>query len=154
MTKHSRELIQSLESDWCDALCRKDAEKLRSLVHPDFVLIGTRSSGPFTMARDEWIDAIQRREVDSIDVQVRDAVLESLMSDANPGVRIEALRLLVPVRADGSVRIVRRRGTAGTTLRTGYSPSNARDGQIASPFEWKFTRDDLAPRHAPPLIFR
>jgi hypothetical protein len=28
------------------------------------------------------------------------------MSDANPGVRIEALRLLVPVRADGSVRIV------------------------------------------------
>ena len=80
MTKHSRELIQRLESDWCDALCRKDTEKLRSLVHPDFVLIGTRSSGPFMMARDEWIDAIQRREVESIDVQVRDAtVLDQTM---------------------------------------------------------------------------
>lgn len=80
MTKHSRELIQRLEGDWCDALCRKDTEKLRSLVHPDFVLIGTRSSGPFMMARDEWIDAIQRREVESIDVQVRDAtVMDQVM---------------------------------------------------------------------------
>jgi len=43
------------------------------------------------------------------DVQVRDAVLESLMSDANPGVRIEALRLLEPARGDSSVRIVLQR---------------------------------------------
>jgi hypothetical protein len=44
------------------------------------VLIGTRSSGPFTMNRDEWLDAIQRREVVSIDMDVRDAlVLEQVM---------------------------------------------------------------------------
>jgi hypothetical protein len=43
------------------------------------------------------------------DVHVRDAVLESLMSDSNPGVRIEALHLLEPVRADSSVRIVLQR---------------------------------------------
>lgn len=74
------QLIEALERDWRDALCRKDMEKLRSLVHPDFVLIGTRSSGPFTMAREEWLDAIQRREVDSIDVEVRDAtVLDQVM---------------------------------------------------------------------------
>jgi len=38
------------------------------------------------------------------DVRVRDAVLESLVSDSNPGVRTEALRLIEPVKADGSVR--------------------------------------------------
>ena len=46
-----------------------------SLVHPDFVLIGTRSSGPFMMHRDEWLDAIQRREVDAIELEVRDATM-------------------------------------------------------------------------------
>jgi ketosteroid isomerase-like protein len=70
---HNREVIEALEREWRDALCSKDMEKLRSLVHPDFVLIGTRSTGPFTMGRDEWLDAIQRREVVSIELEVRDA---------------------------------------------------------------------------------
>jgi ketosteroid isomerase-like protein len=74
------QLIEALEREWRDALCRKDMDKLRSLVHADFVLIGTRSSGPFTMGREEWLDAIQRREVESIDVEVRDAtVLDQVM---------------------------------------------------------------------------
>jgi ketosteroid isomerase-like protein len=74
------QLIDAVEREWRDALCRKDMEKLRSLVHPDFVLIGTRSTGPFMMSRDEWLDAIQRREVDSIEIEVRDAtVLEQVM---------------------------------------------------------------------------
>ena len=74
------QLIEALEREWRDALCRKDMEKLRSLVHPDFVLIGTRSTGPFTLGRDDWLDAIQRREVESIDVEVRDAtVLDEVM---------------------------------------------------------------------------
>jgi hypothetical protein len=38
------------------------------------------------------------------DVRVRDVVLEALVNDANPGVRTEALRLVEPVKADGSVR--------------------------------------------------
>ncbi|HUP68110.1 MAG TPA: nuclear transport factor 2 family protein [Sphingomicrobium sp.] len=66
-------VIEGLEREWRDALCSKDMERLRSLVHEDFVLIGTRSSGPFRMHRDEWLDAIQRREVDTIEVDVRDA---------------------------------------------------------------------------------
>jgi ketosteroid isomerase-like protein len=74
------QLIEALEREWRDALCRKDMEKLRSLVHPDFVLIGTRSTGPFMLGREEWLDAIQRREVESIEVEVRDAtVLEQVM---------------------------------------------------------------------------
>jgi ketosteroid isomerase-like protein len=72
--------IDALEREWRDALCRKDMDKLRSLVHRDFVLIGTRSTGPFMMGRDEWLDAIQRREVDSIEIEVRDAtVLDQVM---------------------------------------------------------------------------
>src|SRR6202451_252790 len=38
------------------------------------------------------------------DVRVRDAVLEALVNDSNPGVRTEAMRLIEPVKADGSVR--------------------------------------------------
>jgi Putative zinc-finger len=38
------------------------------------------------------------------DQRVRDAVLTALVNDANQGVRTEALRLIDPVKADGSVR--------------------------------------------------
>ncbi len=75
MADSGRELIEALEGEWRDALCSKDMGRLRALVHPDFVLIGTRSSGPFTMGRDEWLDAIQRRDVDAIELEVRDATL-------------------------------------------------------------------------------
>ena len=68
-------VIEGLERDWCNALCTKDIDRLQSLVHKDFVLIGTRSTGPFMMTRDEWLDAIQRRSVDAIDVDVRDATV-------------------------------------------------------------------------------
>jgi len=65
--------IEELERHWRDALCNKDMARLESLVHPEFILIGTRSTGPFMMNRQEWLDAIQRREVEAIDVEVQDA---------------------------------------------------------------------------------
>ena len=74
------DLIDGLEREWRDALCSKDMDRLRSLVHPDFVLIGTRSTGPFMMDRQQWLDAIQRRDVEAIELEVRNAtVLENLM---------------------------------------------------------------------------
>lgn len=73
MADDTRQLIESLEQEWRDALCNRDMDRLRALVHPDFVLIGTRSTGPFIMHRDQWLDAIQRREVDSIELEVHDA---------------------------------------------------------------------------------
>ena len=80
MAGNKYEVIEALEREWCDALCGRDMDRLRALVHPDFVLIGTRSSGPFMMHRDEWLDAIQRRDVDSIELEVRDAtVLDQVM---------------------------------------------------------------------------
>jgi ketosteroid isomerase-like protein len=74
------QLVDAVEREWRDALCRKDMDKLRSLIHPGFVLIGTRSTGPFMLGREEWLDAIQRREVESIELDVRDAmVLDQVM---------------------------------------------------------------------------
>ncbi len=74
------ELIEAVERQWRDALCAKNMELLRSLIHPKFVLIGTRASGPFTMNRDEWLEAIQRRELVSIELNVQDAlVLQHVM---------------------------------------------------------------------------
>lgn len=73
MTDKGREVIETVEREWRDALCNRDMEQLRALVHPDFVLIGTRSSGAFMMGRDEWLEAIERRDIDSIDLEVRDA---------------------------------------------------------------------------------
>jgi ketosteroid isomerase-like protein len=67
------QVIDGLEREWRDALCSKDMERLHSLVHKDFVLIGTRSTGPFMMTRDEWLDAIQRRDVDAIEIDVENA---------------------------------------------------------------------------------
>jgi ketosteroid isomerase-like protein len=70
-----RALIERLEREWTDALCRKDMERLHSLVHQDFLLIGTRATGPFMMNRDEWLNAIQRRDVQDIGLDVRDATV-------------------------------------------------------------------------------
>jgi ketosteroid isomerase-like protein len=67
------QIIEDLEQQWRDALCSKDMDRLRALVHPDFVLIGTRATGPFMMHREEWLDAIQRRQVETIQLEVRDA---------------------------------------------------------------------------------
>lgn len=75
MSDNDRELYEQLERDWRDALCKKDMERLRALIHPKFVLIGSKSTGPFTMTRDEWLEAIQHRDVDSIEVDVRSAIL-------------------------------------------------------------------------------
>jgi hypothetical protein len=67
------EVIAGLEREWRDALCGKDIERLRSLMHPDFVLIGTRTAGPFLMHRDDWLEAIQRRDVETIEFDIKDA---------------------------------------------------------------------------------
>ena len=73
MSDPNCQVIDGLEREWRDALCKKDMERLHSLVHKDFVLIGTRSTGPFMMTRDEWLDAIQRHDDDAIEINVENA---------------------------------------------------------------------------------
>lgn len=80
MAGKNREVIEALENEWRDALCTRDLDRLRGLVHDDFVLIGSRASGAFMMGREEWLEAIQRRDVDAIDLEIRDATaLDNVM---------------------------------------------------------------------------
>jgi ketosteroid isomerase-like protein len=113
------DLIRSLEHQWRDALCAKDEDRLRALIHPDFILIGTRSTGPFVLTREEWLEAIKRRELISIELDIRDAlVFEDMMIgtiDARWRVKylggeIEDCVLLtdVWVREDDQWQVVRR----------------------------------------------
>ncbi|MEO6581867.1 MAG: nuclear transport factor 2 family protein [Sphingomicrobium sp.] len=75
MADKNCELVEALERQWRDALCAKDMARLRSLIHPGFVLIGTRASGPFTLNRDEWLEAIQKRELVRIELDVGECVI-------------------------------------------------------------------------------
>lgn len=122
MAAENSELVEALEREWRDALCAKDMERLRALVHPDFVLIGTRTSGPFTMSRDEWLEAIERRELVSIDLKIRDTAvfeqaivgtIEATWTVDYLGRRVEDRVLLtdVWVRDEGRWRVVRRHST-------------------------------------------
>lgn len=122
MAADKGELIEALEREWRDALCAKDMERLRALVHPQFVLIGTRPSGPFTMSREEWLEAIQRRELVSIALNVTDAMvfeqvmvgtIEATWTVNYLGRKIEDRVLLtdVWVLEEGRWRVVRRHST-------------------------------------------
>ena len=128
MAENNCQVIEGLERDWRDALCKKDMERLRALIHPDFVLIGTRSTGPFMMGRDEWLDAIQRREVDTIELDVRDATVlpEVLIGTVHARWRLKYLGRVIEdcvlltdvwVNDGGEWRAIRRHSTpapAGT----------------------------------------
>ena len=119
MADKSDELIEAVERQWRDALCAKDMDRLRSLIHPRFVLIGTRASGAFTLNRDEWLEAIQKRELVSIELEVGDSlVLDQMMIGTVQakwrvkylGREIEDCVLLTDVWVfdDGRWRVVRR----------------------------------------------
>jgi ketosteroid isomerase-like protein len=126
-------LIEQLESEWRDALCRKDMDRLRAMLHKDFVLIGTRATGPFMMGRDEWLNAIQRREIDDIVVRVQDATILDNVAIGTVEARwrlrylgrvIEDCVMLsdVWVKEDGRWQAIRRHSTpapAGACMETG-----------------------------------
>lgn len=119
MIAEACDLITALEHEWRDALCAKDIDRLRTLIHPRFVLIGTRAGGPFTMTRDEWLDAIQKREPVAIDLEVTDStVLDQVMVGTIHarwrikylGREVEDCVLLTDVwiRDEGRWRVIRR----------------------------------------------
>lgn len=51
-----------------------DLDRLRELMHPQFTLIGTRSTGPFVLTRDEWLEAIEKRKVLDIQSEIKNEV--------------------------------------------------------------------------------
>lgn len=111
--------IRTLEQHWRDALIAKDEAAIRRLIHPQFKLVGIRSTGSVAVNLDQWIDALKRMDIASLDVRVIECVaLENTMVatvDAQWQVRylgqlIDERVLLtdVWVREDGEWQVVRR----------------------------------------------
>jgi hypothetical protein len=66
--------IRDLERQWRDALFAKDEARLRQLIHPQFKLVGIRSTGTVAVSLEDWIIALQKMDLISLEVRVMDAV--------------------------------------------------------------------------------
>ena len=111
--------VVALEAEWRDALLSKDEEALRRLIHPQYKLVGIRSTGSVAVDLEQWIAALRRMDIAALDVRVTDCVaLDNVIVatvDAQWKVRylgqpIDERVLLtdVWVREQGRWRVVRR----------------------------------------------
>ena len=66
--------IRDLELQWRDALFAKDEAQLRMLIHPQFKLVGIRSTGTVAVGLEDWLVALQKMDLVSLDVRVMDSV--------------------------------------------------------------------------------
>ena len=66
--------VIDLERQWRDALFAKDEAALRSLIHPQFKLVGIRSTGTVAVGLDHWLGALQKMDIASLEVRVTDSV--------------------------------------------------------------------------------
>ena len=71
---------RELEYQWRDALIAKDEATLRRLIHPQFRLVGIRSTGSVAVDLEQWIEALKRMDIASLEVRITECVaLESTM---------------------------------------------------------------------------
>jgi len=66
--------IRDLERQWRDALFAKDEAQLRQLIHPQFKLVGIRSTGTVGVSLEDWLIALQKMDLISLEVRVMDSV--------------------------------------------------------------------------------
>lgn len=66
--------VRDLERQWRDALFAKDEVRLRDLIHPQFKLVGIRSTGTVAVGLEDWLVALQRMDLISLEVRVMDSV--------------------------------------------------------------------------------
>ena len=66
--------VRDLEREWRDALIAKDEDVLRRLIHPQFKLVGVRSTGSVAVDLPQWIDALKRMDIASLEVRVIECV--------------------------------------------------------------------------------
>ena len=66
--------VRDLEREWRDALISKDENALRRLIHPQFKLVGIRSTGSVAVDLGQWIEALQRMDIASLEVRVTECV--------------------------------------------------------------------------------
>ena len=111
--------VKTLEAEWRDALLAKDEDALRRLIHPQYKLVGIRSTGSVAVDLEQWIAALRRMDIAALEVRVTDCVaLDNVIVatvDAQWKVRylgqpIDERVLLtdVWVREDGRWRVLRR----------------------------------------------
>ena len=66
--------VADLERQWRDALFAKDEAALRKLIHPLFKLVGIRSTGTVAVGLDDWLGALKKMDIASLEVRVTDSV--------------------------------------------------------------------------------
>jgi hypothetical protein len=66
--------VRELERQWRDALFAKDEAQLRRLIHPQFKLVGIRSTGSVAVNLEQWIEALKRMDIVSLEVRVTECV--------------------------------------------------------------------------------
>jgi hypothetical protein len=66
--------VRDLEREWRDALVAKDEAGLRRLIHPQFKLVGIRSTGSVAVSLEQWIEALKRMDIASLEVRVTECV--------------------------------------------------------------------------------
>ena len=66
--------VIEVERQWRDALFAKDEEALRALIHPQFKLVGIRSTGTVTVGLEDWLGALKKMDIASLEVRVTDSV--------------------------------------------------------------------------------
>jgi hypothetical protein len=66
--------VATLEGEWRDALLQKDEVTLRRLIHPQYKLVGIRSTGSVAVDLEQWIAALRRMDIAALEVRVTDCV--------------------------------------------------------------------------------
>ena len=66
--------VRDLERQWRDALFAKDEATLRRLIHPQFKLVGIRSTGTVAVGLEDWLVALRKMDLISLEVRVMDSV--------------------------------------------------------------------------------
>lgn len=66
--------VRDLEREWRDALFAKDEDALRRLIHKQFKLVGIRSTGTVAVGLEDWIEALKKMDIASLEVRVLESV--------------------------------------------------------------------------------
>ena len=66
--------VRDLEREWRDALVAKDEATIRRLIHPQFKLVGIRSTGSVAVNLEQWVEALTRMDIASLEVRVTECV--------------------------------------------------------------------------------
>ncbi len=111
--------VRDLERDWRDALIAKDENALRRLIHPQFKLVGIRSTGSVAVNLEQWIEALKRMDIASLEVRVTECVAlqNTIVATVDAQWKVRYLGQLIDERVlltdvwvheDDSWRVVRR----------------------------------------------